>query len=134
MVEDEDLDVEIFKITLNKERLVNPLVHANNGEEALEVLRGQHCDKRICKPFLVLMDINMPKMNGLECLREIRNDPLLSDSVVFVMTTSDDERDIYDAYHLNVAGYIVKSKLGDSFFKAIQMLDKYFNAIILPDK
>jgi len=133
MVEDDDLDVEVFKMALEKEKLVNPLVRANNGEEALEILHNTHSSKSIERPYLVLMDINMPRMNGLECLQEMRKDPKLKDSVVFIMTTSDDERDIYEAYNLNVAGYIVKSSLGESFLKAIQLLDKYFHAIVLPE-
>ena len=132
MVEDDELDVESFKRSLKKERLINPFYSVSNGEEALKVLKGQHESIQIGKPHLVLMDINMPRMNGLECLKHIRQDPELKDTVVFVMTSSDDEKDIYNAYDLNVAGYMVKSELGANFLKTVHMLDKYCHAIVLP--
>lgn len=132
MVDDDSLDVESFRRALSKNKIINPFVHASDGVEALEIIRGKHKEKEISKPFLVLMDINMPRMNGIECVRELRNDPETNDTVVFVMTTSSDERDLYEAYDLNVAGYMVKSDLGSNFIRSIEMLDKYFNAIVLP--
>ncbi|MFC3121715.1 response regulator [Agaribacter flavus] len=133
MVEDDELDVEVFKRTLKKEHILNPFYNVTDGEEALSVLRGQHPDIQISKPYLLVMDINMPRMNGIECLSEIRQDPELKDTVVFFMTTSEDEQDMYEAYNLNVAGYMVKSNLGENFLKSVRMLDQYFHAIVLPD-
>lgn len=133
MVEDDELDVETLRRTLKKERVVNPFVSVENGEEALQVMRGTHKDIVIRKPYLVLMDINMPRMNGIECLQAIRSDESLKDTVVFIMTTSDDEKDMYEAYNLNVAGYMVKSNLGDNFLKTVHMIDRYCHAIVLPD-
>lgn len=130
MVEDDTLDYESFKRSLKKSSIANPLFHAVDGVQALEMLRGQ-LEVKLGKPLIVLMDINMPRMNGIECLKAIRQDEELKDTVVFVMTTSNDEQDIYDAYNLNVAGYMVKSELGTSFLKTINMLDSYFNAIVL---
>lgn len=132
MVEDDELDVHSFRRTLKKEKVINPLVNAVNGEEALQILRGEHPEKTIEKPYIILMDINMPRMNGIECLKAIRQDDSLKDAVVFIMTTSEDEKDIYEAYNLNVAGYMVKSMLGENFFKTVRMLDKYCQAIVLP--
>lgn len=133
MVEDDELDIETFKRCLKKERISNPFYSVKNGEEALAALRHNHDEIELQKPYLVVMDINMPKMNGIECLTEIRKDPKLKDTVVFIMTTSESEQDVLEAYNLNVAGYMVKSNLGENFLKSIQMLDKYFNAIVLPD-
>lgn len=132
MVEDDELDVESFKRCLKRERIVNPFFQVKDGEEALQVLRGEHSELTVAKPYLLLMDINMPRMNGIECLTEIRKDPQLKDTVVFIMTTSEDEQDIYEAYNLNVAGYMVKSNLGENFLKSVQMLNTYFHAIVLP--
>jgi len=132
MVEDDDLDVEAFKRALNKNKIVNPFYHVRDGVEALELLRGDGDSKPFPRPYLILMDINMPRMNGIECLREIRRDQNIKDAVVFIMTTSSDDTDMYDAYDLNVAGYMVKSDLGSSFMRGVEMLDKYFHAIVLP--
>jgi len=131
MVEDDALDVEAFQRSLKKNKIINPLVVAHDGVEALDILRGD-ASKSIQEPLLIMMDINMPRMSGIECLREIRNDPKLKDHIVFIMTTSSDEGDRYDAYDLNVAGYMVKRDLGSSFIKAVEMLDKYCNAIVFP--
>ena len=132
MVDDDELDVEAFKRTLKKQKIVNPFFHARDGIEALEMLRGEHEDVVITRPLIVLMDINMPRMNGLECIQAIREDNDLSNIIIFVMTTSADETDIYEAYNLKVAGYMVKSDLGDSFIRSIEMLDKYCQAIVWP--
>lgn len=132
MIDDDSLDVESFKQNLTKRRILNPFTHAIDGVEGLEILRGQHPTKSITRPLLILLDINMPRMNGLEFLQEIRKDSELKDLVVFIMTTSVDEHDMYEAYNLNVAGYMVKSELGQSFVKTIEMLDSYFHAIVMP--
>lgn len=132
IVDDDSLDVESFKRTIKKQRFINPILHAWDGVEALEVMKGVG-EKKLHRPYIVLMDINMPRMNGIECLTKIRTDPELKDSIIFMMTTSADEQDKYEAYNLNVAGYMVKSDLGTSFIRAVNMLDHYFNAIILPE-
>ena len=132
MVDDDELDVEAFKRTLKKQKIVNPFFHAKDGIEALEMLRGQCADIAISRPLIILMDINMPRMNGLECIQAIRDDRDLSDIIIFVMTTSADDKDIYEAYNLKVAGYMIKSELGDNFITSIEMLDKYCQAIVLP--
>lgn len=133
MVEDDELDVHAFKRCLKKERILNPFHSVINGEEALKALRGELPDVQIQRPLLVIMDINMPRMNGIECLKEIRKDEELKDTVVFIMTTSEADKDVYEAYNLNVAGYMVKTNLGDNFLRSVQMLDKYFHAIVLPE-
>ena len=133
MVEDDELDIEIFRRCMMKQRLINPLVVAGNGEEALEILRHTHPSKSLSKPYIILMDINMPRMNGLECIQAIRNDPELKEATVFVMTTSDDDKDIYNAYQLNIAGYMVKSTLGDNFINSVLLIDKYCTAIVAPE-
>lgn len=130
IVDDDALDVEMFKMSITKRKFANPVIRAVDGVEALEILRNQH-EIVLERPYIILMDINMPRMNGLECIKEIRKDPQLKDAIVFVMTTSSDEADIYDAYNLNVAGYMVKSDIGKYFFDAINMLDSYFQAIVL---
>jgi CheY-like chemotaxis protein len=80
----------------------------------------------------VLLDLNMPKMNGIEFLRELRNDPDLRLTPVVVLTTSDDERDRVDAYNLNVAGYILKPVTLMNFVEAMATLNKYWSLVEMP--
>ena len=80
----------------------------------------------------MLIDINMPRMNGLEFLRELRSDPQLSKSVAFILTTSSDDRDVAAAYELNVAGYIVKDRVGEEFINLVSTLDGYWKIVDLP--
>src|SRR5512142_2167408 len=105
LVEDDEIDVMNVRRALERAHVTNPLFIANNGLEALELLRGPQVPR---ERRLVLLDLNMPKMNGIEFLRELRKDPALHHTPVVVLTTSDDERDKVQAYDLNVAGYLLK--------------------------
>lgn len=131
LVEDDPLDILAIKRALAKAKVANPLHIANDGIEALELLRGEK-GTRIRRPYLILLDLNMPRMNGIEFLSELREDPKLRDSIVFVLTTSDDDRDIIKAYDNLIAGYILKSKAGDDFVRLIGMLDHYWRIIEFP--
>ncbi len=131
LVEDDALDVVAIRRALKKNRIANPLKVAKDGLEALDILRGTGCD-RLQRPYLILLDLNMPRMNGIEFLTELRDDPNLRDSIVFVLTTSDDDADIIRAYENLIAGYMVKSKAGEDFFKLIGMLDHYWRIIEFP--
>lgn len=131
MVDDDDLDFELFQRTMRKERIANPLHHARNGVEALDMLRARISDGNSA-PLVVLMDINMPMMSGIECLRAIRGDEQLKSTVVFIMTTSDNDRDMLEAHKLNVAGYLVKNDLGTGFLEGIVMLESYWTLAELP--
>ena len=133
MIEDDSLDVELFARALETLKIGNRLVRAKDGVEGLEMLRGENGHEPITRPYIIVLDINMPRMDGIEFLGEIRKDEKLMDSVVFVMTTSDDEHDRYNAYNFNIAGYMVKSDLGGSFVRAIEMLDSYWKIVYLPN-
>lgn len=84
------------------------LVTASDGIDALEVLRSTSENRRLSEPFVILLDLRMPRMNGLEFLQEVRRDPKLRHIVVFILSTSAQERDIQQAFALNAAGYFVK--------------------------
>ena len=127
LVEDDEVDIMNVKRAFKKNHLSNTLFVAKNGLEALDILRSD----TIKYPRAVLLDINMPKMNGLEFLHEVRNDEKLKDLVVFVLTTSNDDRDKIDAYNYNVAGYIVKPVSFDKFLEAIKSLSNYLEIIEL---
>ncbi len=132
LVEDDDVAAEAVSRNLKKLSIDYPIVHANDGQEALDILLNKHPDKKIIRPFLVLLDLNMPRMNGFEFLNIIRNDEHLKDSVVFVLTTSDDDKDRSRAYHECIAGYMVKSSVGPQFAKLAALLESYKMAVTLP--
>ncbi len=129
LVEDDQVDVMNVRRAFEKNRIANPLFFACNGLEALELLRsGRIPDAR----RIVLLDLNMPRMSGLEFLREIRADPALHATVVIVLTTSNDERDKIEAYNLNVAGYLLKPVTFLNFVEAMAALNKYWALVELP--
>lgn len=129
LVEDDEVDVMNVRRAFKKNNIGNPLWVAGNGLDALALLRGTEIprDRR-----LVLLDLNMPRMNGIEFLRELRADPELGLTPVVVLTTSDDERDRVDAYNLNVAGYILKPVTFVSFVEAMATLNKYWTLVEMP--
>ncbi len=132
VVEDDDLDAMAIKRTFKKLKVANNLVRAKDGVDALEYLRGENGKDKIAKPFMVLLDLNMPRMNGIELLEALRMDNELKDSVVFVLTTSATDKDKVAAYDYNVAGYIVKSDIESSFLEVIELLDCYWKIVALP--
>ena len=132
LVDDDDIDAEAIRRAFKKARIANPLYHVPHGVAALERLRGEDGQPPLERPYIVLLDLNMPRMSGLEFLEAIRGSSDLNDSVVFILTTSDDDRDKVAAYQQNVAGYMVKSKAGEDFIKLIGMLDHYWRVIEMP--
>ena len=102
------MDVMNVQRELRRQNIGVPLVHARNGREALDMLRGEGGAAKIAPPSLVLLDINMPRMNGLELLDALRSDPEFVGLNVFIMTTSDLESDRFKARDLAVSGYIIK--------------------------
>lgn len=132
LIEDDKVDAEAMDRALKKAKIINPLVRVTDGLEALDLLRGTNDVDPLPRPYIILLDLNMPRMNGLEFLTEIRGDDHLKDSVVFVLTTSDADRDKVAAYEKQVAGYIVKSKAGEDFVKLISLLDHYWRIVEMP--
>ena len=115
LVEDDYLDIRNVERELKKINVNLPLYIARNGREALGMLRGEGFPKIEPLPKVVMLDINMPKMNGIEFLTEVRKDPELRDLNVFIMTTSNEDTDRFAAKNLNISGYIVKPLTFDSF-------------------
>ncbi|HEV7380758.1 MAG TPA: response regulator [Dyadobacter sp.] len=130
LVEDDEVDIMNVKRAFKKNNISNPLLVAHNGIEALEVLRSTESDAP--KPKIILLDLNMPRMGGIEFLKEIRQDPALSKLSVFVMTTSNEDGDKIDAYNLNVAGYILKPLSMDRFISAVSTLKSYWTLCEYP--
>ncbi len=129
VVDDDEIDVEFIRRLFEKENISNPVYHAANGVEALDVIRGSHNKKKVPKPFIVLLDINMPLMNGIELLKEIRGDEELKDSVIFVLTTSPREEDKDTTYKLNIAGYFLKRDIKE----LINLLNLYWKLNEFPE-
>jgi len=132
LVDDDDVSSESVIRSLRKHSLNFPIVVAEDGAEALSILRNTHPRSSIKKPFLILLDLNMPGMDGFEFMTEIRADKKLCESVIFVLTTSDADADRSRAYHNQIAGYMVKSSVGPQFSKLASLLDSYHAAIKLP--
>ena len=105
LVEDDDVDQIAMERAFKKLKITNQLVNTANGEEALEYLKTESNKK----PCIILLDLNMPKMNGIEFLKILKADEALKKIPVVVMTTSRAEQDIVESFRLGAAGYIVKS-------------------------
>jgi CheY-like chemotaxis protein len=132
IIEDDDVAAESVVRSLRKHEMDFPVILARDGIEALEILRNDHTDLTIEKPYLILLDLNMPRMNGFEFLEEIRNDKRLQKSIVFVLTTSDADSDKSRAYDKNIAGYMVKSAVGPQFAKLAALLENYRSTVSFP--
>lgn len=124
LVEDDEVDIMNVQRAFKKNNISNPLFVCRNGVEALELLRGEEV------PFnsqpIILLDINMPRMNGIEFLKEIRSDEALKSLSVFVMTTSNDDKDKVAAFNLFVAGYILKPLSFERLSSAVVVLNMYW--------
>ena len=129
LVEDDEVDVMNVQRAFERNHLTNALYVAGNGLEALELLRGKTIPK---ERRLILLDLNMPKMNGIEFLEALRADPELAKTPVVVLTTSNDDQDKIDAYNFNVAGYLLKPVTFSSFCERMATLDKYWAQVEMP--
>ena len=134
LVEDDEVDVMNVKRAFKKSNISNPLYVAGNGLEALEMLRSPDGNPPRVPDArrLILLDLNMPKMGGLEFLNELRSDPELKAIPVIVLTTSDEDRDLVEAYNLNIAGYILKPVTFTKFASVITTLNQYWTLCEFP--
>lgn len=133
LVDDDKVDAMAVRRSFRQLKIANPIIEAHNGIEALDRLRGENGCERVPRPCLVLLDLNMPRMGGFEFLEELRNDPALRRTLVFVMTTSAAEVDRTRAYDKNVAGYVLKHRPGKSFLETIRMFESFWKVVSFPD-
>ncbi len=126
VVEDDEIDVKALLRAFKKLKIANPVTVAKDGIEGWEAIQS------LARPYLLILDINMPRMNGIEFLEKIRASDKFHDSIVFILTTSTDEQDKFEAYNLNVAGYMLKSDMGTSFIRAIEMVEQYWKVVEFP--
>ena len=134
LVEDDEVDAESMLRALRKLNLDNPLLHARDGCEALELLRAGENGEGVSDPYLIVLDINMPKMNGIEFLEALRRDEEHKNAIVFVLTTSNAARDKVQAYEYNIAGYLLKSNAGKGYTDVVGMLEQYWRFVELPTR
>ena len=131
-MEDDQIDQKAFMRAFDKLKICNPIQIANDGVEAWEIMTGSNGNGALQRPYMIILDINMPRMNGIELLQKIRADDQFHDSIVFVLTTSNDEQDKFEAFNLNVAGYMLKADMGNSFFRAVELVDNYWRVVEFP--
>jgi len=128
LVEDDNVDVMTVKRALKDLNIKNRLDSTANGEEALEYLKNNSNSK----PCIILLDLNMPKMNGIEFLTIVKADEAFKKIPVVVLTTSNQQQDIVESFKLSVAGYIVKSVDYAEFTEAISTINLYWTLSKLP--
>jgi CheY-like chemotaxis protein len=133
LVDDDEVDVQGLKRAFAKSRIGNPITVARDGIEALEFLRGQNGKPKLPKPVLIMLDLNMPRMNGFEFLDAIRADEEFKNTVVFMITTSKAEEDKARAYGKHVAGYIIKQDPANTFMQAVSLLEHYWKIVEFPE-
>lgn len=129
LVDDDEVDVMTVKRAFSRANITNKLYVATDGIEALNLLRS---DAIPASRRLMLLDLNMPRMSGIEVLREIRADPALHSLTVIVLTTSNEDRDRVEAFQLNVAGYLLKPVTFHAFAEVMSTLNKYWTLMEMP--
>lgn len=132
MADDDDDDFLLTKKALKESKLLNELYRVKDGEELLQYLRreGPYKGAEHRKPGVILLDLNMPRMDGREALKAIKSDPAIKDIPVVVFTTSKAEEDIYRSYQLGVNSFITKPVNFDSLIQVMQALGKYWFEIV----
>ncbi len=132
LVEDNDLDVERIRRCFARLNSRNTMIHARDGIEALEALRGAGAHARLPRPDLILLDLNLPRMGGLEFLGALRADAELANTKVCVLTTSDFHRDIAEAHRHHVCGYVVKPESANQMIETVAALKGYWEICKFP--
>lgn len=130
LVEDDQIDIMTVRRALKKINVTNQVTSVVNGEEALQVLRNSEP----LKPAIILLDLNMPRMNGIEFLKIIKNDKNLCRIPVVVLTTSQEEQDKRWCFNLGIAGYMLKPVDYEEFIEIIRIIDLYWTRSELPEE
>jgi len=131
-VEDDMIDARLLRTIFAKHKILNPLYRAADRVEALEMLRGENGRQRLERPYVILLDMKMPRMDGSEFLRLLRADPELKDSDVFMLATfvRDEENAAADQH--TVTGHLDKSDLGEDGSRLVELLQEYWHVMDVP--
>lgn len=132
LVDDDQVDVMAMQRAFREHAVQHPITVAKDGIDALEILRGEG-RAPMPLPCIIVLDLNMPRMNGLEFLEALRDDPLLRRTIVFVVTTSSSDDDRQAAYSHCIAGYITKTRAGISLAPLVELITHYANIVDLPN-
>jgi len=132
LVEDDDGDAIAVQRAFRKAKIANVIVRTVDGIETLDLLRGTNGKEKIAPPYILLIDLNMPRMNGIQLIKALREDTELRHSIAFVLTTSKRDEDKVAAYDLNIAGYIVKETAGQDFLNLVNLVDCFWRIVEMP--
>jgi CheY-like chemotaxis protein len=132
LVEDDDGDAKAMQRAFHRARIANPIIRVVDGIEALDILKGTNGKSKMPSPSILIVDINMPRMNGIQLVRAIREDADIRHAIIFILTTSKREEDKLAVYNLNVAGYILKATAGQDFLKLVNLMDCYWRIVEFP--
>ena len=134
LAEDDEGHANLIQRNLQRAGVVNGIVHVKDGQEALDYLRGQgaHANRPAGVPMLVLLDVNMPRVNGVDVLREIKRNPTTAVLPVIMLTTTDDPREVQRCYELGCSVYLTKPVQYAEFVEAIKRLGLFLETIKPP--
>lgn len=135
LVEDNEGDIELTKVAFQQGKIANNLHVARDGMEGLEYLRKEGEFSDAIMPDIILLDLNMPRMNGREFLAQVKEDEALKHIPVIVMTSSKAQQDIAKSYNLHANSYILKPVSLDAFADVVNVLERFwFNIVVLPEE
>jgi CheY-like chemotaxis protein len=132
LVEDDDGDAKALSRAFQKAKIANKILRAVDGIDALDMLRGTNGKEKIPAPYILLVDLNMPRMSGIQLIQALREDEELRHAIAFILTTSKRDEDKMAAYDFNVAGYIVKETAGQDFLNLVNLVDCYWRIVEMP--
>jgi CheY-like chemotaxis protein len=132
LIDDDDMDAKLLERAFRKAKIGNTIVRAMDGIEALEMLKGINGKTKPPSPRILLVDLNMPRMNGIELVQALRDDEELHRSIVFILTTSKRDEDKMAAYDLHVAGYIAKASAEEDILNLVSLMDSYGRIVEVP--
>lgn len=132
LVEDDEIDAEAVQRAFRQRQVPHRIIAAVDGVEALAILQGTPTTPPLEHPYLILLDLNLPRMNGIDFLQQLRQDHRLRDALVFVLTTSNAERDKNHAYGYHIAGYLVKSRISPDYPALVDLLHLYWKLVEFP--
>jgi CheY-like chemotaxis protein len=132
LIEDNPMDVDLTRRAFTRRKVINAIEVARDGEEAIDYIHRWESGEPW--PVVILLDINLPKVNGLEVLRELKTHPMLQKIPVIVLTSSGEDRDIQKAYELGANSYIVKPVDFEKFVDVAAQIDLYWNVINIPPR